>query len=116
MLSPDLILTVTGAVCDLSLLFKDSFGVNLSWIPDDDDDNDDYVTGCEAADAASRDAIPQITFLRLLGMFTCQKKPISFVMLIYLSAYISVAPTGWISMKFDTGDLYECLSRNSICG
>jgi hypothetical protein len=38
-------------------LFKDSFDVNLSWIPDDDG-----VTVSEAADAASRDAIPQITF------------------------------------------------------
>jgi len=49
-------------------LFKDSFGVNLSWIPDDDG-----VTGSEAAIAASRDAIPQITFLRLLGVFTCKE-------------------------------------------
>jgi hypothetical protein len=55
-------------------LFKDSFDVNLSWIPHDDDDGDGGgVTGSEAADAASMDAIPQITFLCLLGMFTCQK-------------------------------------------
>lgn len=44
-------------------LFKDSFDVNLSWIPDDDG-----VIGIEAASAASRDAIPQITFFCLLGM------------------------------------------------
>jgi hypothetical protein len=25
-----------------------------------------------------------------------------------------VAPTGWISTKFDAGDFYENLSRNSI--
>jgi len=49
-------------------LFKDSFDVNLSWIPDDGG-----VAGSEAANAASRDAIPQITFLCLLGMFTYQK-------------------------------------------
>jgi hypothetical protein len=45
-------------------LFKDSFDINLSWIPDD------AVTGSEAANAASRDAIPHITFLHLLDMFT----------------------------------------------
>lgn len=50
-------------------LFKDSFDINLSWIPDDDS-----VTGSEAADAASGVVIPQITFLHLLGMFTYLKK------------------------------------------
>ena len=50
-------------------LFKDSFDVNLSWIPDDDG-----VTGTEAADAASRDAIPHITFLCFLSMFTYSQK------------------------------------------
>jgi hypothetical protein len=44
-----------------------------------------------------------------------QKAPVTFVVppTIYLSAHISTAPTGGISLKFDTGDFYEKLSRKS---
>ena len=91
-------------------LFKDSFDVNLSWIPDDDS-----VTGSEGADAGARDAIPPITFLLLLGMFTYFQKIYQLCHVIHLSAYISVTPTGWISMKFGIGDLYENMSRKSKC-
>ena len=31
----------------------------------------------------------------------------------HLSAHIGVAPTGWIFIKFDAGDFYESLPRNS---
>ena len=33
-----------------------------------------------------------------------------------LSAFNSTAPTGWIYMKFDTGDFDESLLRNSKFG
>jgi hypothetical protein len=48
-----------------------------------------------------------------------RKAPISFVMSCSLSARlsacISAAPTGRIFGKFGVGDLYENLSRNSMC-
>jgi hypothetical protein len=42
--------------------------------------------------------------------------PISFVMSVSLSTCISVGPTGQISMKLDSGEFYENLSRRPKFG
>jgi len=48
-----------------------------------------------------------------LGMFTYSHKFVSMIMSVHLSACISMAPTGWIVLKFYTGYLYENILRKS---
>jgi hypothetical protein len=63
--------------------------------------------------------ISMSVMLQFSGAFIQSQKALtSFVMSIppCLSACISVAATGWISVKFDTGDIYENLLRKSKRG
>ena len=43
-----------------------------------------------------------------------EKCPDSFIMSVYLSAYIKSAPTGWIFVKFDIGDLRNTAKKIKI--
>ena len=54
-----------------------------------------------------------LTIVWLVAFAQLGRAPISFVMSVRLSACINAVPTGPISVKFDTGDVYENLSRKA---
>ena len=41
-----------------------------------------------------------------------KKVPVTFIMSVHVSLYISMAPTGWILMQLGIGDFYEHLCEN----
>ena len=43
-----------------------------------------------------------------------QKFLIGYIMSICLSARINMAPTGWASVRFDSGDFYENLLKKTV--
>jgi hypothetical protein len=63
-----------------------------------------------------RDPVPEKICSFEMSSHEPQKVPISFILPVWPSAHISTVPTGEIFIKFDIGDFYEHLSRNSKFG